>query len=331
MRDTLSLLSATSAAVVAVLACSAGDLMLPGNSRSVAIAVVTGNNQAGAAGQPLADSLVVRVSDSLSRPVAQLRVAFVVTAGGGTVAPDTAVTGNDGRASSRWTLGPITGAQAVQARVVGSDMVQATFAATSTGSGPAVTTTQITSVNPEPSFPTQLVTVHFTVASTVGVPAGTVTVTDGTSSCTAQAAVGQCSVASMTAGSETLTATYLGSATFAPSSGTAPHQVVLAGTSTMLSSSPNPSVKEQPVTFTATVTSTFTTPSGSVQFVEGSCATPTQIWSTQSLNGSGQGSFSTEELSVGTHFMLACYLGTGTFAPSASQVRRQQVNDDEHM
>ncbi len=304
--------------------------MLPGDSRPAAISVVTGNNQTAPGGQALTDSLVVRVTDPQNRPVAQLRVAFVVTAGGGTAAPDTAVTDNDGRAASRWTLGATAGAQMVEARVTGSDAVNAAFSAVASTGAPALTTTQITSVSPEPSFPTQSVTVAFTVGSILGTPTGTVTVTDGTASCAASVLTGQCSLAPTAAGSKTLTATYAGSATFAPSSGTAQHQVILAATATALSSSLNPSAQNRSVTFAATVTSIFGTPAGSVQFVEGSCAAPTKIWSTTSLDNTGQGSFSTRKLSVGTHFLLACYLGNGTFAPSASDVLQQQVTGNEH-
>jgi hypothetical protein len=303
--------------------------MLPSESRAAAVAVVQGNNQVAPGGQALADSLVVRVTDPQNRPVAQLRVAFVVMAGGGTAAPDTAVTDNDGHAASRWTLGTTAGAQAVEARVTGSDSVNTTFTAVASTGAPALSTTHITSVSPEPSFPTQAVTVGFTVAATLGTPTGTVTVTDGTVSCAASAPTGQCSLAPTTAGSKTLTATYAGSATFATSSGTAQHQVILAGTSTTLSSTPNPSMRDQTVTFTATVASIFSTPTGSVQFVEGSCATPTTIWSATSLDDTGHSSFSTDQLPRGTHFVLACYLGTGTFAPSASNVLLQQVTGDE--
>jgi hypothetical protein len=304
--------------------------MLPSASRPAAIAIVAGNNQTAPEGQALADSLVVQVTDSQNRPVLQLRVAFVVTAGGGTAAPDTAVTDINGRASSRWTLGTGAGAQSVEARVPGSNAVNATFAAVASAIGPALTTTQITSVSPEPSFATQPVTVGFTVASAGGTPTGTVTVTDGTLSCTATVLAGQCSLAPTVAGSETLTATYAGTATFATSSGTAQHQVILAGTSTTLSSSLNPSAQNQRVTFTAAVTSIFGTPAGSVQFVEGSCVTPTTIWSTTSLDNTGQSSFSTRMLSEGTHVVLACYLGNGTFAPSASEVLQQVVTGDNH-
>jgi hypothetical protein len=332
MRKAVSplLISLTSVVATFALACSGGDLMLPSESRPAAVTVVKGNNQTAPGGQALADSLVVRVTDPQNRPVAQLRIAFVVTVGGGRAAPDTAVTDSDGHAASRWTLGTTAGAQTVEARVTGSDAVNATFTAVASTGAPALSTTQITSVSPEPSFPTQPVTVAFTVGATLGTPTGTVTVTDGTVSCTASAPTGQCSLAPTTAGSKTLTATYAGSATFAASSGTAQHQVILAGTSTTLSSSANPSVRDQSVTFTATVASIFGTPTGSVQFVEGSCATPTTTWSTTSLDNAGHGSFSTDQLSQGTHLMLACYLGTGTFAPSASNVLQQQVTGDEH-
>ena len=330
MRKVISAFLVALTGITAALACGGGDLLLPGASRPATMAVVKGNNQTAPGGQALADSLVVRVTDPQNRPVAQLRVAFVVTVGGGTAAPDTAVTDNNGRAASRWTLGTTAGAQAVEARVTGSDAVNATFIAVASPGAPALTTTQITSVNPEPSLPTQPVTVAFTVGSSLGTPTGTVTVTDGTVSCTASAPTGQCSLAPTAAGSKTLTATYAGSATFAASSGTAQHQVILAGTSTTLSSSPNPSVQGKRVTFTATVTSAFSTPTGSVQFVEGSCATPTTTWRTTSLDNTGHASFSTDKLSKGTYFLLACYLGNGTFAPSVSNVLQQQVTGDGH-
>jgi hypothetical protein len=320
------LITLTGAGAAAGLGCGGSDLVLPNEGRPAALAVVTGNNQTASGGQALPNPLVVRATDSQDRPVGQIRVAFVVTAGGGTTQPDTAVTDNDGRASSRWTLGMSPGTQTVAARVVGSDPITATFTGTASGSGggPTLTTTQITSVSPSPSFPSQPILVAFRVASPGGTPTGAVTVTDGAVSCTASAPASQCSLAPPTAGSKTLTASYAGSATFAPSSGTAQQQVILAGTTTTLSSSANPSTPDESVTFTATVTSSFGTPSGSVQFVEGSCPTPTRIWSVASLDNAGRAGFSTT-LSPGTHLMLACYLGNNTFAPSASDILQQEV------
>jgi hypothetical protein len=308
------------------LACGGSDLTLPSDGRPAALTVVDGNNQTASEGQLLADPLIVRAIDSDNRPVAQVRVAFVVTAGGGTTSPDTATTDADGRASSRWTLGTAAGAQVVEARVAGSDAIKARFNGTASGpKGPALTTTQITAVNPSPSFPTEPVVVGFLVTANGGTPTGIVLVSDGTVSCTASAPGGQCSLTPPTAGTKTLTARYAGSATFAPSSGTAQHDVILARTSSTLSSSKNPSKPDDDVTFTASVTSTFGTPSGSVLFVEGSCDAPTRTWGADELDDAGRAKLKIQSFSAGTHFMFACYLGSGTFAPSVSNVIQQEV------
>jgi hypothetical protein len=314
------------------LGCSGGDLTLPSDGRAAQLAVVAGNQQAGSPGHALPLPLVVRATDAAKAPVNQVRIAFVVTAGGGSTVPDTATTDADGRASAQWTLGTSMGAQAVEARVVGSDPVRATFVGTASGGGPggqAPTTTQITSVSPSPSFPTQPVMVAFRVTATAGSPTGGVTVTDGTVSCTGTAPTGQCSLAPPTAGMKTITARYAGSGTFAASSGTTSHQVARATTATSLSSSPNPSAPDEVVTFSIAVTSGFGTPTGSVQLVEGSCTAPTASLGVADLNA-GQASFAVQTLSSGTHVVLACYAGSDRFAPSASPPVQQKVSKKGH-
>ena len=330
MRTAHTALLATAAGfcTAVLLACGGSDLTLPSEGRPAALAVVDGNGQTAASGQPLPNPLVVRATDGAGRPAPQIRVAFVVTAGGGSTSPDTATTDSDGRASARWTLGSATGAQGVEARVVGSDAIKATFQGTASpvNSGPKRTTTQITSADPSPSFPTQSIVVVFQVTSSGGTPSGTVTVSDGSVSCTASAPGGQCSVAPATAGGKTLTARYAGSSDFSPSSGSADHEVVKAGTSASLTSSNNPSQRDEEVTFSVSVTSSFKTPTGTVQFVEGSCDNPTRTWGAESLDDSGQANLTTRNLSSGNHLMVACYLGTGTFAASASNIVEQKVS-----
>lgn len=311
-----------------ILACGGGDLTLPSESRPAALAVVDGNDQTASSGQPLPKPLVVRVTDGAGQPAAQIRVAFVVTTGGGSISPDTATTDSAGQTSARWTLGPASGTQEVEARVVGSDAIRATFQGTASpgNNGPKQTTTQIMSANPSPSFPTQPVVVVFKVTSSDGSPTGTVTVSDGSESCTASAPGGQCSVTPETSGSKTLTARYIGSGEFSPSSGSADHDVVKAGTSASLTSSNNPSRPDEEVTFTVSVTSNFKTPTGTVQLVEGSCGNPSRTWGAQGLDNSGQAAFSIRTFSPGTHDMVACYLGTDTFAGSESNVVEQRVS-----
>src|SRR5205823_7410637 len=69
----------------------------------------------------------------------------------------------------------------------------------------------------------------------------------------------------LTAGTHTITAVYSGSGSI-PSSSDMLGVAIVIGTSTTLSASPNAVAVGQPVTFTATVTSSVGTPTGSVIF-----------------------------------------------------------------
>jgi hypothetical protein len=95
------------------------------------------------------------------------------------------------------------------------------------------TITSITSDTPDPSVVGQPVTVQYSVApaSGSGIPTGTVTVSDGTISCTGTVAAGQCSLTFTSAGAKSLTASYSGDSTFNPStSAPEPHTVNSANT-----------------------------------------------------------------------------------------------------
>jgi hypothetical protein len=92
-------------------------------------------------------------------------------------------------------------------------------------------------------------------------------------------------------------------------------------TSTSLSSSLNPSIFGQSVTFTATVKSSTTgTPSGTVTFKDGTTTLGAVALS------SGIAKFTTSTLTVGTHSITAVYGGDATFLPSTSAVLSQVVN-----
>ena len=88
-----------------------------------------------------------------------------------------------------------------------------------------------------------------------------------------------------------------------------------AGTPTTaaLGSSLNPSTYGQPVTFTATVTSTAGTPAGTVTFMDG----PATLGSS-TLNASGQATLTASSLLAGSHSMTAVYAGGGGFSGSTS-------------
>jgi len=92
-------------------------------------------------------------------------------------------------------------------------------------------------------------------------------------------------------------------------------------TTTGLSTSPNPSVVGQPVTFTSVVTSAVGIPTGTVTFSDGGASI-----GTGNMNGSGQATFSTSSLSAGTHTITAQYGGDASFGSSTSAPVSQAVN-----
>ena len=96
-----------------------------------------------------------------------------------------------------------------------------------------------------------------------------------------------------------------------------------ASTTVKVVSSANPSVSGQSVTFTATVAAKEPgsgVPTGTVTFKDGS-----KILGTGVLNASGQATYTTNSLSVGTHSITTVYSGDGNFGSSTSSVLSQNV------
>jgi autotransporter-associated beta strand protein len=97
---------------------------------------------------------------------------------------------------------------------------------------------------------------------------------------------------------------------------------VVTPTTTTLTSSPNPSLAGQQVTFTATVSPNggSPTPTGTVTFFDG-----TTPLGTATLNGSGVATFGTTALIAGPHSITAVYAGDANFAGSSSAALVQNV------
>src|SRR5688572_15348831 len=70
-----------------------------------AVVIVSGDDQIGTAGEELPQPLVVRVTDKAGGSLADVRVQFRVTAGGGRVLAETAQTDAAGTARAQWILG----------------------------------------------------------------------------------------------------------------------------------------------------------------------------------------------------------------------------------
>lgn len=109
------------------------------------IAKISGDNQSGFVGTALPNPLVVQVKDGNGIPQPGTTVNFSVTAGGGIVSPVSAVTDNNGQASTSLTLGGFLGTNTVRADVpgIGNTDFTATASAQPPTSGQTVHTTQV--------------------------------------------------------------------------------------------------------------------------------------------------------------------------------------------
>ena len=105
--------------LAATITCRHDDnLEIPEEPDPAAITVFAGNGQSGVVGQPLADSLVVQVSDLNGNPVSAGRVRFGLPSGAaGSVDPSEAMTSPVGHAATRAMLGTLAGPWEVYAEV----------------------------------------------------------------------------------------------------------------------------------------------------------------------------------------------------------------------
>jgi hypothetical protein len=87
-----------------------------------------GDAQLGPVGAPLTSELAVTVGDQFGNPVAGATVTWNVLSGGGTITPASSVSGADGVARARWTLGAQLNAQTASASV--ASVATVTFSAT---------------------------------------------------------------------------------------------------------------------------------------------------------------------------------------------------------
>jgi hypothetical protein len=193
----------------------------------------------------------------------------------------------------------------------------------------APTATTLTS-SANPAAYGESVTLTATVTGDGGTPTGNVRFYDGATLLATKALSGGTASYTKTnfaPKTHTLTAQYLGAGAYEPStSDPLAQQVNPAVTSTTLSSSLNPSVFGQPVTFTATVSVVAPgagTPTGTVKFYDG-----TTLLGQASLSG-GVAKLTKSNLGVTTgtpRAVTAQYAGTTNYASSTSAEVGQVVN-----
>ncbi len=218
------------------------------------------------------------------------------------------------------------GTHSVTAKYSGdSNFTGSTSAVLSQTVNPATTTTTLVT-NLNPSTYGQSVSFSATVQPPTGMTAtGTVTFLDGSTSlgsATLAANSAQFNIASLGAGTHSITAVYSGDSNMAASTSAAvTQQVNRTSTTTTASSSVNPSAFGQPVMLTATVQPpTGITATGTVTFLDGSAS----LGSATLAGNSAQ--FSIASLGTGTHSITAVYSGDTNMAGSTSPAVAQQVN-----
>ena len=92
----------------------------PGLPGAAKIRIVSGDGQRALSGSSLREPIVIQVLDEEERPVSGVLVLF--TPGHGVTDPTTAGTGQDGRAATNWTLGPVSGLQTLAVTASGASV-----------------------------------------------------------------------------------------------------------------------------------------------------------------------------------------------------------------
>jgi hypothetical protein len=191
---------------------------------------------------------------------------------------------------------------------------------------------QVLSVNPtsislsssaNPSLLGAAVTFTANIGSSNGTLTGTVVFFDGTTQLCSVTLVNNaatCMTSSLALGSHNITADYSGDTKDAAADSAVLVQVVKQADTLTLTASPNPVVVSGNVTLTLTDVAPTGTATGTVTFFDGTTAI-----GSAALNASGVASFSTTQLTAGTHSLSANYAGDTANAAGTSNVVSEVV------
>jgi hypothetical protein len=200
----------------------------------------------------------------------------------------------------------------------------------------ATTTVVAASINPSVTGQSVTFTATVTVVSpAAGTPTGKVNFEDGgvtIAGCGAKtlaaAGTATCAFTYTGAGAHAITAVYTGDTNFAGStSPTFTQTVSQASTSTALSSSLNPAVTGQTITFTATVSAIAPgagVRTGTVVFQDG--GTTITGCAAQAVSAAGTARCTTPFATTGSHGITAVYSGDGNFTGSTSPALTETIN-----
>jgi VCBS repeat-containing protein len=304
-------------------ATSPGFDILPGNADRL---VFIQGPSSTVVGQTFSPSIQVQVQDAGGNPVlTALNSITLVSSVTGTLS---------GTATRNAVLGTATfsnlaitkAGTAYTLTALSSGLVSATSSAFEVAQG--ATTITIGTRSPGSSVPGQNVTVNYDInvtAPAAGSLSGSVTVSDGTTSCTggvtAGTGTGSCSLAFPDAGTRQLTATYLGDANFLGSTSSAvAYTVNPAPTSLAITQdTPDPSVLGNAVTIHWNLTSSGSVPmTGDVTLTVSPVAIPAETCSAPAALGAGSCQLTFTQ--NGARTITASYTGDANYnAPTNAQ------------
>jgi hypothetical protein len=185
----------------------------------------------------------------------------------------------------------------------------------------------VLTVNPNPAPGQSAVTLTVTLTGNCNMPTGTVVFLDGTtvlgSATINSSGVATFSTSFLYVGIHNLVATYIGDFNFANSISNVVTEIITGPpTTTVLNSvSPNPALALQPITMTATVSSAYTVPAGTITFMTGGKAL-----ATATVGADGTASTTVSMLGTATYSIIAVYSGSTEYAASTSNSIIEVVN-----
>jgi len=287
--------------------------------------------------QPTATTLLIAPSTTVTGQ----SVAFTATVTGTqqtTPTPTGSVKLVNNSATPPVTLGTITlasgtGTFSTKSLAVGNYSVTGTYSADATYDASSSTAQTLVINNPAvatitltaPTTATVGTPVTFSVKATgtSATPTGTVNFLDGTTILSSQTLVNGAAsytISSLSVGTHNLSITYSGDSTFGPATSTVQTLTISLVTPTIALTVPTTATVGSPVTFSVKLTGGSATPTGTVNFLDG-----TTILSSQTLVN-GAASYTISSLSVGTHNLSITYSGDSTFGAATSSVQTLTIS-----
>jgi hypothetical protein len=322
---------------------------LTGGQHSITASYAGDTNNTSGISLPLVETVTVTTAPTLltlaasanpalsGMPLALTATISLVNPGSGSGTISGSVTFSEG--TTIWGTGTVSSSGVatltLSTLAIGQHSIAASYSGTSSFGGSTstplavtveaapTTTTLASPVNP--SSGNVAVVLNVSVAGKGLTPTGTVSFTDGPASL-GSATLGKTgaatlSVTGLTPGPHTIVATYSGDANNSSSVSTALQQtIVIATSTTTVSSSLNPAPQGSAVVLTASVKTSSGIPTGTVQFLDGAVNL-----GSATLDKTGAATFSTSTLGLGAHSIQVDYQGDTLDSPSISSTLTERI------